>query len=64
MIEAKMLNAIADTMTCDKCPSSCKAKENSSKANCVYNWSEILSKINPNANWAEVRYEVAEMQVR
>lgn len=62
MNEAKILNSITDTMTCDKCPSPCKAKQNASKATCVRQWSETLSKINPNANWKEVRYEVSEMQ--
>ena len=57
MYEAIILNAISDTMSCAKCPCPCEARENSSKANCVLQWSEILSKINPSTDWREARYE-------
>lgn len=60
MLEAKVLKAISETMTCVKCPYPCKAKEQSSQANCVTNWSEILSKINPKIDWKEVCFMVAE----
>ena len=58
IIEAKILKAISETMTCNKCPYPCNAKENSSQANCVIHWSEILSKIDPSCDWKEVRYKV------
>lgn len=58
-LEVRVLKAISATMTCDKCPYPCKAKEQSSQANCVMNWSEILSKINPKSDWKEVRFMVA-----
>lgn len=61
MLEAKILKAISETMTCDKCPCDCRAKENSSQANCVAHWAEMLSKINPNADWKEIKHEVAIM---
>lgn len=57
--EIKILKAISETMQCDKCPYPCKAKEKSSQANCVRHWSEILSNIEPNCDWDEVRYRVA-----
>lgn len=60
MLEVRVLKAISETMTCDKCPYPCKAKEQSSQANCVTNWSEILSKINPKIDWKDVRFMVAE----
>ena len=62
IIETKVLKAISETMTCDKCPYPCKAKENSSKANCVMRWSEILSKIKTDCDWKEVRFRVATNQ--
>lgn len=60
-MEAKILKAISETMTCDKCPYPCQAKENSSQANCVAQWAEMLSKINPNSDWKEIKHEVARM---
>lgn len=59
--EATILNAICTTMQCDKCPYPCKAKQHSSMANCVAHWSELLSKLNPDIDWKEVRYLVCEM---
>lgn len=58
IVEAKVLKAITATMTCDKCPYPCKAKENSSLSNCMMRWSEILSKIEPSCDWKEVRYKI------
>lgn len=58
IIEAKILNAISKTMTCDKCPYPCEAKEQSSRANCVMHWSNVLSKIEPDCDWKEVRFRV------
>ena len=63
MIEAKVLKAISETMTCDKCPYPCEAKEKSSQANCVMRWSEILSKIETDCDWKEVRFRVATNQL-
>lgn len=54
--EATILNAICTTMQCDKCPYPCKAKQQSSMANCVAHWSELLSELKPNTDWKEVRY--------
>ena len=59
--EAKLLKSICVTMLCDECPYPCKAKQHSSMANCVAHWSELLSKLNPDADWKEVRYLVREM---
>ena len=58
IIEARILDAISKTMTCDKCPYPCKAKKHSSRANCVMRWSEILSEIKPDCDWKEVRFKV------
>lgn len=63
IIEAKVPKAISETMTCDKCPYPCKAKENSIQANCVIHWSEILSKIETDCDWKEVRFMVASNQL-
>lgn len=60
-MEAKILKAISETMTCDKCPYPCRAKENSSQANCVAQWADILSKINTDTDWKEIKHEVARM---
>lgn len=57
-MEAKILKAISETMTCEKCPCACLARENSSLANCVEHWAETLSKINPNADWKEIKHKV------
>lgn len=59
-MEAKILKAITETMPCEKCPCACRARENSSLANCVARWAETLSKINPNADWKKIKQEVAE----
>lgn len=61
-IEADVVKAISETMICKKCAYPCKAKENSSIANCVFHWTEILSRINPNVDWKEVRYRVSHMK--
>lgn len=61
IIETKILKAISETMTCDKCPYPCIAKTNSSQANCVAHWAEVLSKISPDADWKEIMYKVAGM---
>ena len=61
-MEAKILKAISETMTCEKCPCACRARENSSLANCVEHWAEMLSKINPNADWKEIKDEVTELR--
>ena len=61
IIEAKILKAISETMTCDKCPYPCRAMANSSQANCVARWAEILSEISPDVDWKEIRYKVAGM---
>ena len=58
-MEAKILKAISEAMTCKKCPCPCQARGNSSLANCVGHWAEILSKIDPNADWKEIKSEVA-----
>lgn len=61
MEEARIIKAISETMPCGKCPYPCKAKEKSSQANCVRHWGDILSHINPNADWKEIIYEADEM---
>ena len=58
--EAMILKAICETMLCDKCPlSACEARQHGSLANCVYHWSEALSKIKPDTDWEDVRFEVS-----
>lgn len=59
IIESNVLKAISETMTCDKCPYPCNAREKSSKANCAMRWSEILSEIKADCDWKEVRFRVA-----
>lgn len=59
IVEAMILNAICETMTCDKCPYPCRARENSSKSNCVLHWSEILQRIDPACDWNAVRFRIA-----
>lgn len=63
VIEAKILKAISETMQCNKCPCVCKAREKSSQANCVMHWCEILSKIDPDTDWKEVRFMVARNEI-
>lgn len=57
--EAKILKAICETMTCDKCPYPCEKQGMSSHANCVNHWSIILSQIDTKIDWAEARSDVA-----
>lgn len=61
VMEAKILKAVSGTMICEKCPCDCRAREKSSQANCVAHWAEMLSKISPDADWKEIKYEVARM---
>lgn len=42
---AKVINAICRSVSCDICPYPCKAKVNSSMANCITHWFDILSNI-------------------
>ena len=39
---AKIIRAITGIMPCACCPYPCKAKENSSRSNCVRQWYKIL----------------------
>lgn len=57
--EAKILKAISETMTCDKCPYPCRKQGMSSQANCVEHWSIILSQIDTKIDWAEACADVA-----
>lgn len=57
-LEARVINAISETMTCDKCPCPCKAKSSSSMYNCAKQWSYILSQIDPKSDWKEILDEV------
>ncbi len=57
--ETKILKAIVDSMACKNCPYPCKAKKNSSYANCAMHWSKILSSIKTDCDWKEVRFRVA-----
>lgn len=57
--EAKILKAIFETMTCDKCPYPCRKQGTSSPANCVEHWSILLSQIDTKIDWAEARTDVA-----
>lgn len=63
IVEAKILKAISETMTCNRCPYPCKAKGESSMANCVMHWSEILAKIDPNTDWKEARFEASKLEL-
>lgn len=60
-METKILKAISETMICEKCPCACRARDNSSLANCVAHCAEMLSKINPNADWKAIKHKVAEL---
>lgn len=56
---AELVKAITHTMTCDKCPSPCKAKEQSSQANCDSHWFDLLTDVDTivaleAATWEEV----------
>lgn len=64
IIEAKVLNAISQTMTCDKCPYQCVAKEKSSQANCVSQWARVSSYLNTKCDWKEVKYIVSLYQTK
>lgn len=50
MKAANILKAITHVMPCDKCPYPCKAKRNSSQANCDRHWFEMLSKV----TWGDI----------
>lgn len=56
--EAKVIKAISETMTCDKCPCPCIAKSSSSMYNCAKQWGYILSQIDIKSNWKEILDEV------
>lgn len=56
--ESKIVKAISETMSCDKCPYPCKKNMQSSHANCVMHWTKILSQIDTTVDWKEVRVEV------
>lgn len=57
---AELIKAITHTMTCSKCPCTCKAREKSSQANCDRHWFEMLTDVKTivtleTAQWEEVR---------
>lgn len=56
--EARVIKAISETMTCDKCPHPCIAKQNSSMYNCAKQWGYILSQIDIKSNLKEILDEV------
>ena len=56
--EAKVIKAISETMTCDKCPHPCTAKQSSSMCNCAKQWGYILSQIDTKSDWKEILDEV------
>lgn len=56
--ETKVIKAISETMTCDKCPCPCTAKQSSSMYNCVKQWGYILSQIDAKSDWKEIIDEV------
>lgn len=60
-LEAEILKAITETMTCAVCPCQCKARGNSSLANCSMHWSKMLSKIDPACDWSAARHKAAEL---
>ena len=65
--EVKILKAISETMTCDKCPYPCESEQKygmSSQANCVNHWSLILSQIDTKNDWSEACSEIAFLMMR
>lgn len=56
--EVDILYAIVHTMKCDRCPFQCEDNPFRTYENCTKRWGEILSKIDPNVNWTEVREEL------
>ena len=56
LYEAHILKAISETMSCEKCPYPCVARENSSAANCMIQWSKILESIDTKTDWKEARF--------
>lgn len=56
--EAKVIKAISETMTCNKCPRHCTAKQSSSMYNCAKQWGYILSQIDTKSDWKEILDEV------
>lgn len=56
--EAKVIKAISETMTCDKCPCPCIAKSSSSMYNCAKQWGYILSQIDIKSDLKEIIDEV------
>ena len=56
--EAKVIKAISETMTCNKCPCPCIAKQNSSIYNCQKQWGYILSQIDIKSDLKEILNEV------
>lgn len=48
---ADLIKAITHTMTCNKCPCSCKAREKSSQANCDRHWFEMLTDVKTIHPW-------------
>lgn len=51
---AAVISAISQTMTCDKCPFPCEAKEYSSYRNCNRNWWETLHELGVDVPWEDV----------
>lgn len=56
--EAKVIKAISETMTCDKCPCPCEAKSSSTMYNCAKQWVDILSQIDTKSDWEEIIDEI------
>lgn len=52
---AAVISAISQTMTCNKCPLPCKAKQLSSVRNCNWKWWEVLYDLGVDVPWEDVR---------
>ena len=58
---APVINAITSCMPCPICPYPCKAKNDSSKANCSRRWYEILHFLENDGDKRAVLEEVYEL---
>ena len=61
---AQVLKAIAWNMHCTDCPYPCESKMNSSMANCVNHWYDVLTSLDKKEDKKAVMHEAFELFVR
>lgn len=59
--EARVIKAISETMTCNKCPCPCEDMSIFSMYDCAKQWCYILSQIDAKSDWEEILDEVHTM---